>query len=374
VRRSNSLFVAGLLAKVARLDKPRVSTDELQRRPHIPQEAQSVFTEEEIQGEDLPSARAVRSFRLRDAAAPLARWMGFKPKVAFVNFWEGFSPDCGYVKFLLDESLGRWKSCGSEHEADVVLTSVFPHRPAAHPEKTIALIWENLRPNFKYYRYALSSDLDDYGGRNRRVPVWYNEIAWSPNYSKGPPTFGNAHGNEALLTIPRLLTPRPGPYLQRPKFCALVSTNYEPHRMMVADALASLGPVDHFGRANGKTDPRSKYEILQPYLFSLCFENSMFPGYYTEKLVQAWAAGTIPLYFSDTLVKNDFNTAAFLNRYDFPTLSAFLTEVKDVLASPERQETIWRQPLLLEAPTLAPAIQFLRTAVRVIRKSAPKTP
>ena len=82
--------------------------------------------------------------------------------------------------------------------------------------------------------------------------------------------------------------------------------------MMVAEALTAIGAVDGFGRASGVTDPRSKYEILEPYVFNLCFENSMFPGYYTEKIVQAWAAGTIPLYFSDTLVKSDFNKAAFL--------------------------------------------------------------
>ncbi|MFY9657130.1 MAG: glycosyltransferase family 10 [Methylocystis sp.] len=327
------------------------------------------MTEEAIQAIDLESSRAARSFRLRGAAAPLARWIGFKTKIAFVDFWSDFSPYHGFLKHLLDLSLGGWKPCESEDEADVVFSSVFPHRPVAYPEKTIAFIWENIRPNFKYYRYALSSDIDHYCGRNFRLPVWYGEIAWSPKYRKGPPTFDNAHGNEALLTIPQLLTARHGPYMRRPKFCALVSSHYEPHRMMVADALASLGPVDQFGRASGRTDPRSKYEILQPYVFSLCFENSMFPGYYTEKLVQAWAAETIPLYFSDRLVKNEFNTAAFLNRYDFPTLSAFVSEVKDVLASPERQETIWRQPLMLQAPTLAPAVEFLRTAVRAIQTS-----
>ena len=295
--------------------------------------------------------------------------MGFKTKIAFVNFWADFSPHHGFIKHLLDLSLGAWKPCSAERDADVVLTSVYPHRPATHPEKTIAVIGENIRPNFNYYRYSLSSDLDHYDGRNFRLPVWYGEIAWSPKYQKGPPTFAGAHGNEAPLPITQLLAARRGPYVQRPKFCALVSSHYEPHRMMVAEALAGVGPVDHFGRASGQTDPRSKYEILQPYMFNLCFENSMFPGYYTEKLVQAWAAGTIPLHFSDTLVKNDFNTAAFLNRYDFPTLSAFLSEVKDVLASPERQETIWRQPLLLGAPTLAPAVQFLRTAVRAIQTS-----
>lgn len=39
-----------------------------------------------------------------------------------------------------------------------------------------------------------------------------------------------------------------------------------------------------------------KREVLRRYRFCLCFENTAFPGYITEKIFDCFAAGTIPVY------------------------------------------------------------------------------
>ena len=41
---------------------------------------------------------------------------------------------------------------------------------------------------------------------------------------------------------------------------------------------------------------KSKYEVLSQYKFSLCFENMTMEGYVTEKIIDCFYAGTIPLY------------------------------------------------------------------------------
>src|SRR5262245_51370319 len=64
---------------------------------------------------------------------------------------------------------------------------------------------------------------------------------------------------------------------------------------------------------------RSKLEIFPRYRFNVCFENAMFPGYYTEKILHAWAGGCVPLYFADRFACRDFNPAAMVNRADFAT-------------------------------------------------------
>ena len=43
--------------------------------------------------------------------------------------------------------------------------------------------------------------------------------------------------------------------------------------------------------------PEAKLNILQNYRFALCFENTAFPGYITEKLFDCFFAGTIPIYY-----------------------------------------------------------------------------
>lgn len=46
--------------------------------------------------------------------------------------------------------------------------------------------------------------------------------------------------------------------------------------------------------------------------FGLAFENESYPGYCTEKLLQARAAGCVPIYWGDPEVTMDFNKDAFL--------------------------------------------------------------
>ena len=42
------------------------------------------------------------------------------------------------------------------------------------------------------------------------------------------------------------------------------------------------------------------------------FENSAYPGYTTEKILEAFAAGTIPIYWGDPEIGRVFNEKAFV--------------------------------------------------------------
>ncbi len=130
--------------------------------------------------------------------------------------------------------------------------------------------------------------------------------------------------------------------------------------------------MDIFGAVTGKPAQRSKYEILAPYRFNLCFENSIFPGYYTEKLLHAWVAGCIPLYFADSWCRLDFNPKALINRNDFSTIDDFVNHVASINKSRDAMNDLFKQPLLENRPTLDPAIRFLRQAGAEIMKSSPK--
>lgn len=288
-------------------------------------------------------------------------------KIAWTNFWPTFSLDNGLLNYLLNLAYGDWEVTTDLVEADLVLTSVFPHTVARFPEKTIALIWENVRPDYRGYRFSLSSDFDDYDGRNVRCPVWYSQVEWSKDIVIPPPSGGGAHNREALVPLKTLLNPRTGPYVRRPKFCAIVASNPEVFRIRAVEALSEIEPVDVYGGAFGKIDPRSKFEILKEYVFSLCFENSMFPGYYTEKPLQAWAAGTIPLYFSDCDMRRDFNWWAVVNRSDYDSMRNFVEDVRKIYADDNRLEKLWTQQLLIGAPSLDPVVKFLREALQCIK-------
>jgi hypothetical protein len=286
-----------------------------------------------------------------------------------VNFWSGFSLREGLISYLLEEAFGEFQVVAEESDADIVLTSVFPHQATQYPEKSIAVIWENIRPNYDFYRFSLSSDFDSYDNRNCRVPGWYGQIKW-PNRFKPTESRLFGHNYEEPLDIETLLRPRETIKRARQKFCCFVSRYREPHRALAVEALSRIAPIDLFGEVSGKRLLRSKYEILPDYRFNLCFENSIFPGYYTEKIIHAWAAGCIPLYWSDPWFIADFNPRAMINRIDFPSLEDFVDYVAEVDKSPERRAAFLREPLLLQRPKLDDAVDFLRRALNAITNGA----
>lgn len=60
-----------------------------------------------------------------------------------------------------------------------------------------------------------------------------------------------------------------------------------------------------------------KKEIMQNYAFNLCPENSLFPGYYTEKIPESYLGKCLPISWVDQNVSVDFNPKAFINLLDY---------------------------------------------------------
>ncbi len=58
----------------------------------------------------------------------------------------------------------------------------------------------------------------------------------------------------------------------------------------------------------GKGPYDGKEEALKDYRFSLVIENDKYETYYTEKLTDAFASGTIPIYWGTPDIGNYFNT------------------------------------------------------------------
>lgn len=286
-------------------------------------------------------------------------------KVCFINFWPGFSPATGIIAHLLREAAGAIEQTADERSADIVVSAVYWQTKPAFPHKTIAVIPENQRPNYTLYRYSLSPDFDDYGGRNARLPVWFYGLAWPGMVPDARQANEANHGYEPPLDIDALLAAREPPR-SRSRFCCFVAGNPEPHRLLAATALSRIAPVAVYGNVAGRPLRRSKLDLLREFRFNLCFENSIHPGYYTEKLLHAWAAGCVPLVHVDPWYTRDFNARALVNRLDVPTLDEFVDRVAALEADETARAAIVAQPLLTVRPTLEPVVAFLRGAIEAI--------
>lgn len=94
----------------------------------------------------------------------------------------------------------------------------------------------------------------------------------------------------------------------------------------------------------------NKHDTLQGYRFALCYENSEFPGYVTEKIFDCFNAGVIPIYLGAPDVEQYIpeNTFIYFRKYreytdldlrlrsiDEAEFSAYLKNIDSFLQSPE---------------------------------------
>ncbi len=63
--------------------------------------------------------------------------------------------------------------------------------------------------------------------------------------------------------------------------------------------------------------PEAKLEYQRKHCFSMAYENECGPGYQTEKIIDAFVSGSIPIYWGNKDVAKEFNPAAFVHARDF---------------------------------------------------------
>ena len=283
-------------------------------------------------------------------------------KLYVVNFWEG-AFDGDFFDFFFRACFNDISYTDNHYEADLVITSVFGNVPT-DPTKTIAYIGENVRPSFVGYNHSLSFDRDTYGGRNHRLPLWYARLAW-PGFKQRPrkPNMHN-HGYEPLINIKSLLNNRKLDLANKNKFCALIANNPEGLRINLYNSISQYKQVDGYGNMFNRPLRQSKFDVLPEYKFCLCPENSIYDGYVTEKMIDAYVGGCVPLYSGTTSVDRDFTPDAFLNYQEHLTMDYFIDKIKEYDTEDSLYEWAYTRSLLYKKPKLDDAIAFVRSIVK----------
>lgn len=108
---------------------------------------------------------------------------------------------------------------------------------------------------------------------------------------------------------------------QKSKMCSMVSSdkslcNMHIFRQQVVTLIQSMNyNVDIFGTLTGKWVPI--IDTLKDYYFSIILENHIDKRYFTEKLLNCFATGTIPIYLGAQDLSNDFDEDGII-RIDTP--------------------------------------------------------
>jgi len=92
--------------------------------------------------------------------------------------------------------------------------------------------------------------------------------------------------------------------------------------------------------------------FLQSYKFMICFENCKKPGYITEKILNAYMAGCIPIYWGshEALTWLNPNAFLFLENETPEAMHALIEKIKEMDQNPELYRRMFQEPLIQSIP------------------------
>ncbi|MEB3316689.1 MAG: glycosyltransferase family 10 [Cyanobacteriota bacterium] len=242
----------------------------------------------------------------------------------FDDFWADFNPKNNFFTHTLDLCGIRYKL--TRFWPDVLIYSVFGNRHQKFSCKKLFYTGENVKPDFGQCDYSISFDTTT-DPRNLRLPV-YIYHAWYQ--SRG---LGLSEGIEPMLEI--LLNRVNAPTFSEPRdrFCSFIFGNGKPKRRnQFFQALSAYKHVDSAGRWMNNTGyaVANKIKFLRHYKFNIAFENESAEGYTTEKILDPLLSGTIPIYWGNPGVADDFAPGSYINAMDFPSDEELIAVIKDI--------------------------------------------
>lgn len=278
--------------------------------------------------------------------------------VAFHGFW--LEDDVIFEHYLKNSHRFLWKKYDvrmveDQYQADVIFCSVFSdQKPIKTDKPKIMLVHENIRPKkswFDVFDYVISFSFDIDHPRHFRIPYWIYRC-YEQNI-----TLSDLQKRNIKKT-----SKNKEKFYSSRRFCNFVYSNPVPFRRKFAHKLSKYKQVDFSGRVDTNISEAEKLEVmpvlrgfegsiqktkwLSKYRFSIAFENSSAEGYTTEKIIDAFLANSIPLYWGNPRINEEgFNPAAFLNYFDASGNEDFIQRIKNVEESEQLYLEILSQPV-----------------------------
>ena len=253
-----------------------------------------------------------------------------KVRVLFTDFWPGFNPEDNYFTNILK----KYYDVEICDNPDYVICSSFGNSHVKYMNAVkIMFTGENINVDFNMFDYAIGFNNITYGDRYLRLPLYalYTDVIEKVKERGG-------RTKEY--------------YLNKSKFGCYVISNMDsaPERKMIVDEIDKYKKLDSGGRyKNNVGGPvKDKLAFTENYRFSLALENSSSDGYVTEKILEAFAAGTIPVYWGTPDVKKDFNPQAFIYAGDYKDSTDLVDHIREIEENQDKYLAMATAPVLNE--------------------------
>ena len=240
-------------------------------------------------------------------------------KIKFTDYYRGWNSQ----QNLFSECLADLYEVTHSDDPDLLFFLPFGTDHLKYQCRKVFITGENVRPDFSVCDYAFSFDfLDD--SRNYRFPL----ALWG---SVQAPADWDAEG---VLK-------------QKKRFCNFLYSNPSCRlRNELFKKLNRYKIVDSGGRYKNNLghQVKDKHDFLSQYKFTIAYENSTYPGYVTEKISDAFAANSLPIYWGNSLIHHDFNPTSFINFHDLGSNDAVIERIIELDRDDAAYLNVIRQP------------------------------
>ena len=165
----------------------------------------------------------------------------------------------------------------------------------------ILYIGESYCPDFNAFDYAIGFDRMEFGDRYLRYPFYAVRSEFRQLKSEGFRFEGSGITPESLLNR---------------EFCSFVVSNDDgdPARAEFFRRLSKYKPVASGGKLYNNVGGRvpDKVGFVSKYKFNIAFENSCVPGYTTEKIMEPLVVHSVPIYYGNPRIEEDFDPACMV--------------------------------------------------------------
>lgn len=227
-------------------------------------------------------------------------------KVNFCKFWNGFN----YSNNFLLDALSKNYDVLISDDPDYIFFSPFSDDLYKYKSDCIRIYYtaENINPNFNICDYAIGFQYITYEDRYLRLPIW------------------SFKHRQITRPLDESLFDR--------EFCSFVvsEANAADFRTMFYNKLSEYKKIASGGKYLNNIGYRvnDKIEFCKNYKFNIAFENSSSHGYATEKIMDAFEANSIPIYWGDPCIINDINEKAFINCNKYSNIDDIVSKVIEV--------------------------------------------
>lgn len=263
--------------------------------------------------------------------------LNYKPalRVRIFNQWS--HADINSFSFLLSEILGNYFSIEETHDSNyqIAIDGPFGNQKIDNPE-AFKIFFTGEPRKLKTKGYDLSLGFDYLNEDNYiRYPLYYKRFTYniSSNYNKE----GECNPSKEYFACFLVGNAKGGDG-------AIARTDFF-HELSKYKFVASGGK--HLNNLGYVVPKNETFSFLSKCKFNIAFENNLqYKGYMTEKLFQAYLAGSIPIYSSHPEAQKEVNKKAFISQQDFLNNQEMIEYIKQLDQDDYKYCEMWNQKLI----------------------------